>query len=118
MEIWIGLDSDADPGEDITFNYGTNVGAGEGGFATIGAENKFGNRGAVTFIDGTGTLPDPENDVLVTTTPGTVHEAVVTFKAKAATKKATDWTNCATLTSSGFLGTSYSCVSGTISKAH
>ena len=65
---------------------------------------------------GRASCPTPNNDVKITTTPGTVHQAVVTFKAKAgsAGPKASDWTNCATLTSSGFLGTSYSCVSGTI----
>ncbi len=47
MEVWIGLNSDANPGEDITFTYANAQPSGEAGFGTIGAENKFGNRGAI-----------------------------------------------------------------------
>ena len=83
MEVWIGLNSDTNPAEDITFNYANAQPGGEGGFGTIGAENKFGNRGAMIYADGTGSLPDPENDVRITTTPGTVHAATITYDAKA-----------------------------------
>jgi hypothetical protein len=116
MQIWIGSDTDAHPGEDITFVYGNAQPSGEGGFGTIGAENKFGNRGEMVYGDGDGTLPGTADAVLVTSTPGTVHSAGFSFKATAAGGGAhgKTWRNCATLTSSGFLGTSYACVDGTI----
>ena len=47
MQIWIGLDTDTNPGEDISFAYADAQPGGDGGFGTIGAENKFGNRGAI-----------------------------------------------------------------------
>ena len=70
----------------------------------------------MVYGDGTGDLPDPENDVKISTTPGTVQAATITYSATAqgGGKHAKSWRNCATLTSSGFLGTSYACVSGTI----
>ena len=46
FEIWIGVNRDAHPGEDISIAYGTIQGNGDGGFLTVGAENPFGNRGA------------------------------------------------------------------------
>ena len=57
FEIWMGVTGDAHPGEDISYAYGTIQGNGDGGFLSVGAENKFGNRGANTFYNGTGTLP-------------------------------------------------------------
>ena len=114
MQAWIGLDDDGSPSEDITFTYGENNGNGEGGFATVGAENKFGNKGEYVYADGTGTLPVEGTEILVHSTPGTIHSVVVSFDAKAQQHHAGPWRNCATMTSSGFLGTSYSCVSGTI----
>ena len=44
--------------EDITFTYGPELTGGDGGFLTVGAENKFGNRGENVYVDGTGTPPE------------------------------------------------------------
>ena len=54
FNIWIGVDGDGNPGEDISYAYGTQTGNGDGGLATVGAENKFGNRGQNTYYNGTG----------------------------------------------------------------
>ena len=101
------------PGEDISYAYGANTGNGDGGFATVGAENKFGNRGDNTYFNGTGTLPANGTQLRVTSTPGSVSSVVVEFDAKAG-NRIQPWRNCATLESDAFLGVSYSCVSGTI----
>ncbi len=106
MQIWIGLNGV----EDITYTYG-EMGSGDGGYATVGAENRYGNRGANVYADGDGTIPVADTEILVSTTPGTMDSHSITFKAK--NVKSGDWTNCATLRSDAFLGTSYSCVSGT-----
>jgi subtilisin family serine protease len=106
MQIWIGLNGV----EDITYTYG-DMSSGDGGFATVGAENNFGNRGANVYADGDGDIPVADTEILVSTTPGSMDSHVITFKAK--NVKSGNWTNCATLRSDAFLGTSYSCFSGT-----
>ncbi len=113
FQMWIGITGDANPGEDISYAYGPNTGNGDLGFASVGAENKFGNRGNNTYFNGTGTLPADGTQLVVSTTPGSVSSVVVKFDAKAGSQKK-PWTNCATLESDAFLGVSYSCVSGTI----
>ena len=40
FEIWIGLGNDTHPGEDVSYAYGTIQGSGDGGFLSVGAENK------------------------------------------------------------------------------
>jgi Fibronectin type-III domain len=105
MQIWIGVNGT----EDITYTYG-DMGAGDGGFATTGAENKYGNRGENVYADGAGTIPVADTEILVSSTPGTQDSHVMTFKGK--NVKSGNWTNCATLRSDAFLGTSYACVSG------
>lgn len=73
-QVWIGTNTDADPGEDISFVYGPDVSDGDGGFLTVGAENKFGNSGGTTFFDGVGVPPSPSlptgYEVDVFSTPG------------------------------------------------
>ena len=113
FEIWIGVTGDANPGEDVSYAYGPNTGNGDGGFASVGAENKFGNSGGNTYYNGTGTLPADGTQLRVTTTPGSVSSKVVTFDAKAGDGTG-PWTNCASLTSNAFTGTSIACASGTI----
>jgi hypothetical protein len=109
FQIWIGINGV----EDITYTYGA-VGNGDGGLLTVGAENRFGNRGQNVYFNGTGTLPvSNTTEVLVSSTPGSVSSRVVSFDANAGDDPAS-WTNCATLTSNAFTGTSFSCVSGTI----
>jgi subtilisin family serine protease len=105
MQIWIGLNGV----EDITYTYG-DMGSGDGGYATTGAENRYGNRGANVYADGTGVIPEAGTEILVSSTPGSMESHVITFKAK--NVKSGDWTNCAKLRSDAFLGTSYACESG------
>jgi subtilisin family serine protease len=113
FEMWLGVTGDANPGEDVSYAYGPNTGNGDGGFASVGVENKFGNRGNNTYFDGTGTLPANGTQLQVTSVAGAVSSKVITFNANAGDEPS-PWTNCATLTSNAFTGTSYACVSGTI----
>ena len=52
FQVWIRVGTE----EDVTYTYGP-VGAGDGGFLTVGAENLFGNRGQSYYYNGTGTAP-------------------------------------------------------------
>jgi subtilisin family serine protease len=114
FEIWIGIDGDANPAEDVSYAYGLNTGSGDLGLASVGAENKFGNRGGNTYYNGSGALPVNGTQLRVTTAPGSVSSVVVTFNARAGDNIGS-WQNCASLTSSAFSGTSIACASGTIS---
>jgi subtilisin family serine protease len=114
FQVWMGVNSDTNPAEDVSYAYGTNTGNGDGGFLSVGAENKFGNRGQNTYFNGTGTLPTNGTQLRVTTVPGSVSSVVVTFDATAGNDTGS-WQNCATLTSNAFTGTSIACDSGTIS---
>ncbi|MGD0014196.1 MAG: PEP-CTERM sorting domain-containing protein [Bryobacteraceae bacterium] len=68
FEVWLGLNSGAGTGlEDISFAYGA-VGAGNGGFLTVGAENIFGTVGAVRFYNGAGTIPVNGTQLVVSST--------------------------------------------------
>ena len=113
FEMWIGVNGDANPGEDVSYAYGANTGNGDGGFASVGAENKFGNSGNNTYYNGSGTLPANGNQLRVTSTPGRVSSVVVTFSAKTGDETGS-WKNCASLTSDAFTGTSIACASGAI----
>ena len=98
FQIWIGLASNTPSGQDITFTYGANTGNGDGGLATVGAENRFGNRGANYYYNGTGTLPTSTTELRVTGTPPTAGgKKVVTYTAKG--EKLGAWVNYAELTS-------------------
>jgi hypothetical protein len=68
FEIWIGINGDAHPGEDVSYAYGTIQGSGNGGFLTVGAENKSGTHGQNYYVNGTGTLPTTGAQLRVTTT--------------------------------------------------
>jgi hypothetical protein len=57
-QIWIGLATDADPGEDVSFTY-ASVSDGDGGWLTVGAENFAGTKGGTTYFDGVGIPPAP-----------------------------------------------------------
>ena len=64
MEIWIGLDGDANPGEDISYAYPARSPGGDGGFLTVGAENSPGqSRGAERTSTATGILPDDDTEL-------------------------------------------------------
>ena len=80
---------------------------------TVGAENKFGNRGANFYYNGTGTLPVNGTQLRVTGTPGVPGEVkTITFQAKGVRTGA--WTNYAMLTSDLFQGTSVAPFAGTV----
>ena len=113
FQIWIGVSGDANPGEDISFAYGTIQGNGDGGLLTVGVENEFGNRGAMTYVNGTGTLPANGTQLVVTSgqpQPGATH--TITFQMQS--KKQGAWQNCAEMTADIFQGTAISCVSGRV----
>lgn len=112
MQIWIGVDGDANPGTDVSYAYGPNTGNGDGGFTSVGAENITGTSGNNTYFNGVGTLPTNGTQLRVTSAGGSVGQHVVSFDATGETAGA--WTNCAALTSSAFDGTSFRCVSGTV----
>ena len=115
FQIWIGLNSDANPAEDITYAYGA-VGAGDGGFLSVGAENRFGNRGESEFFNGAGTAPTNGTQLRVTTTPAGPGEThVINFTARG--QKAGTWTNCARATAPDiFFGTATACTSGQVTN--
>ena len=116
FQIWIGVSGDATPYEDISFTYGSAITGGDGGFLTVGAENKFGSRGGTVYYNGTGTAPSPSSggyEVLVTTAPPTPGESH-TLSFDAIGKKAGAWTNCAEMTSDVFAGTALACASGRV----
>jgi hypothetical protein len=113
FEIWIGLNTNTNPGEDISFAYGLNTGNGDLGFASVGVENRFGNRGNNTYFNGAGTLPVDGTELRVTSTPPSNGETrLITFQAKGDHK--TNWQNCAELTSDVFQGVSLACFNGKV----
>lgn len=65
FQIWIGTNGV----EDISYAYG-NVGAGDGGFLTVGVENDTGTSGDNWYADGVGTLPVAGDDLTVESIPG------------------------------------------------
>jgi subtilisin family serine protease len=114
FQVWIGVNSDANPSEDISYAYGPNTGNGDGGFLSVGAENRFGNRGQNTYFNGTGTLPSNGTQLRVTTTPGAVTSKVITFQAKG--QAVGQWTNYAEMTGDIFYGTNIARFSGEVTK--
>jgi hypothetical protein len=113
FEVWIGINTDAHPAEDISYAFGPVQGNGDGGLLTVGAENSFGNRGGVVYYNGTGTLPSNGTQLRVTgaaPTPGETH--VVTATAKGI--KLGAWTNCAELDADIIFGTNIACASGQV----
>ena len=113
FQVWIGINSDANPAQDISYAYGTIMGNGDGGFLSVGAENRFGNRGSTVYFNGTGTLPSNGTQLVVSGTPGTPGETrTITFSAIGKNKGS--WTNCAEMTSNAYVGKQIACVSGTV----
>jgi hypothetical protein len=113
FELWIGLNGDANPGEDISYAYGPNTGNGDLGFTSVGVENRFGNRGNNTYFNGTGTLPSNGTQLRVSSTPGAPGETkVITFQATGWSRG--KWQNCAELTSPSIFGTSTACFNGRV----
>ncbi len=116
FQVWIGISSDAHPGEDISFTYGPGITDGDSGFLTVGAENEFGNRGQAVYFDGVGDAPAPsypngDYEVKISSMPGAPPvPQVISFKASYVRRGG--WTNCAEITSSGFDGAAVSCFNG------
>ncbi len=108
FQIWIGIDGT----EDITFTYDAATLSSEGdqGFLTVGAENRFGNRGQAYILDG----PGPTEDLRVTSgapTPGETKTITYTARGNNPGK----WKNCAKATSAEiFFGTALACVKGEV----
>jgi subtilisin family serine protease len=112
FEIWIGVDSDDHPAQDISYAYGSQTGSGEDGFLSVGAENLSGTSGQNTYFNGTGTLPSNGTQLVVTGTSGTSGSKTITFEATGVSKGS--WTNCASMTTDISFGTAVSCFSGTV----
>jgi uncharacterized repeat protein (TIGR01451 family) len=115
FQAWIPYASNtgASSQTEITYAYGPVMSAGDGGFATVGAENFNGTKGAMLYFDGVGTLPQPGGSATVTSTasePGETH--TIRFQATGRTPGA--WENCASMTGDVFLGTNVSCVQGQV----
>jgi len=118
FQIWLGLSGDASPGQDITFEYDTQTGIGDGGILTVGAENKFGNRGETVYFNGepAANLPADGDQWVVNSTPGQPGEThTITFQAKGV--QVGEWTNCALVRGSTFSGRATDCVSGEVTPA-
>lgn len=104
FQVWIGINGV----QDISYAFGAVTG-GDGNLLTVGAENRFGNRGSNFFFNGTGTAPANGTQVVITSQPGAAGETkVVSFRAEG--KKDGTFQNCAELTSPLFQGASLSCV--------
>lgn len=115
FEIWIGVDGDAHPGEDITYTYGTLQGKGSEGLLTVGAENVSGNRGQNVYFNGVGTLPTSATELRVTGTAGAPGEShKITFTMRGVRSGA--WTNYAMLTSNLFEGISVAMFGGEVTR--
>jgi subtilisin family serine protease len=111
FQVWIGLNGV----EDISYTYGTTLSAGNLGLLTVGAENRFGNRGENAYFNGTGELPTSASEFVVTSTPSAPGEAhVIQFTAKGVEKG--EWQNCAEMRSESFFGVSTACVEGRVTK--
>jgi hypothetical protein len=108
FQVWIGINGT----QEITFVFDTLT-SGSEGLATVGAENRFGNRGSNFYVNGTGTLPDSSTQLAVTSAPGSPGETkVITYQARGLLKK--PFQNCAELTSSVFQGVNLACVNGQV----
>jgi hypothetical protein len=110
FQIWIGVNGV----EDISFTYG-NVGDGDGGYLTVGAENAYGNSGQNWYVNGVGTPVVADSEVRVMSVPGAPGEThVVTFRARG--RIPGEWKNCARMTGDIFFGTNIACFSGEVTR--
>jgi subtilisin family serine protease len=110
FQVWIGYTQP----DDISFTYGPNISGGEGGYLTVGAENKYGNTGQAVYFDGTGAAPAPSStgyEVDVSSMPGAPGDSAVIHYSMIGAQPGR-WQNCAEMSSDAFAGTSVSCVNG------
>lgn len=112
FQIWIGTTT-GNPNQDISFTYGTLEGNGDLGFVTVGAENRFGNRGANYYVDGVGTLPTSATELVVSGVAGAPGETrTITFTVKGMRRG--KWVNYAELTGDLWFGTSIARFAGEV----
>ena len=117
FQIWIGLNSDANPGEDVSIAYGPILGNanGDGGFLSVGAENRTGTNGGVIYFNGTGTLPSEGTELRVTGTPPAAGGNVI-FTYNASAKKNGSYSTTANMTSNVTPGITEDVVDLTVTK--
>jgi hypothetical protein len=108
FQIWIQANTDQ---EAIFMVYGRVDEVAEGRRFSVGAENKFGNRGQ-TVNDEQGVPPLVGTDLSVMTTPIIPETHTITFTAKGV--RGGDWENCAEMTSDVFAGTALACSEGEV----
>ena len=101
--------------EDISFAYDT-VSGGDGGFLTVGAENKFGNRGQSRLLRRHGHGPELRPAISVSPAPpGLPGETkTITYTAKGVSTG--PWTNCAELKASTVFGITTACATGEVTR--
>ena len=125
FEVWIGINTDARPEEDISFTYGPIGGSGDGSRLTVGVENLLGNSGDSYYFDGTfndvadgtGSVPTIGTELVVASEPPAPGETrVIRFTARGTEKG--KWRNCAEMTANTFFGTSTACFSGEVKGSH
>lgn len=105
FQIWLEIGTDA-----IGYAYGAVTG-GDGGWGTIGAENAQGNRGAMAYFDGQGTIPPAGARITVLATPGSV-PGPVSFSYRATAGRLGLWQNVASLSADVMPGTTVARVDG------
>lgn len=113
FQIWIGTNTDANPGTDVSFTYGTVTGNGDFGALTVGAENDTGSRGQNIYVNGVGTLPAANTELRISSVPGTASTRVITYQAVGVRKGV--WSNCAILCAPNiFQGDNIACFTGEV----
>lgn len=105
--------------EDVTFAYGSEVSPGSDRLLTVGAENEYGNAGAVRYAKlpdttAVGTLPAAGSVLRAKTTAAETagEKKTITFKLRG--RKAGPWQSCVGVTSDAYEGTSYACFAGVV----
>ncbi len=103
FQIWLPFATNPTSSPDIAFVYGP-VSGGDAGYLTVGAENRFGNRGGTLYVDGVGTPPNPATEAAISSAAGAAGETrVLGFRATG--RQVGLWTNYAALSSDRFFGT-------------
>jgi hypothetical protein len=109
FQVWIGVNGT----EDISYTYG-DVGGGDGGFVTVGAEDATGTRGDMIFFDGVGTAPVSNvSEFRVSSLPGSpggVHAIEIEVEGQHTGM----FKSIAQMTSDVFYGTSTATVEGEV----
>jgi fibronectin type III domain protein len=83
FQMWIGVNGDAHPVEDITYSYGANTGTGTPEGLTRGAENRDGTSGKMIVPPPANPTPSGSSFRVNTTPPTAGGTAEITYKASA-----------------------------------